>query len=262
MEDMTIAAVAAPSAADSNDTALVSADPADTGDTAAAEEEVVSQTGEAAPDATASSINEDVYLPVYNGEVRPLKASEREEITTLLQLGLKQRAFLPSYERLRALAAANGAKSVQAYIDGLCKTQEEQCRQEAITRYGEEAGARVYELERAAREAAAPPEETAVQSVSDTDRLAAEFAALRKEWSQYHSLRDVPPAVIEIAVKNGISLLDAHNRHVLAEVKRQSRRASDDEAAAVGSSGSLADSGDRKAPSVLEAFRVGLNRRM
>lgn len=262
MDEMTIATVTEVPFSDGDNTALVATDPAAASETDAAEQETVSQTNETAMPAALTEPEEDVYLPVYNGEVRPLKASERKEITTLLQLGLKQRDFLPQYERLKALAAESGAASVKAYIETLCDKQEERFRQEAVERYGEVAGERVYELESAARRASHMSDEHEPPAVTFAEKTAMEFAALQREYPEYTRFEEVPLPVLKLAAENGIALLDAQNRYVFSELKRQARQAEANEAATVGSTGSLADRGEAQISSVMEAFRAGLHRRM
>lgn len=260
MDEQTIAAAAAETAASGDNTVVTATDPVATADNEAAGEAQALQTRTAdAADAPCSP--EGAYLPVYNGEVCPLRMSEREEITKLLQLGMKQREFLPSYERLRRLAANSGAKSVDAYIEALSEQQEAQWRAEAVERYGEEAGARIYELERAAREPQSPPP-AAVHRLGNVERVSDEFMQLQQQQPQYHTLTDVPTTVLSIAAENGISLLDAHNRFTLAEQQRKAGEQRAHSAAARYSTGSLADGGRAASPSVIEAFRAGLYRRM
>lgn len=207
-------------------------------------------------------------MPVYNGEVRPIRANEREEITTLLQLGMKQREFLPSYERLSRLAKENGMPSVKALIDRMCDRHETHLRERAIGQYGEENGQRFYEMDRAQRERryeALMSEEAArgqQQREDDARRLAEQFVQLQQEYPQYADVCQVPQQVLESALQNGISLLDAQNRFVLAEQRRQERQKRDSAAAADGSTGSLGGNAQASKPSVMEAFLAGLHSRL
>lgn len=217
-----------------------------------------------AADERAGQTEETVYMPVYNGEVIPVKASDREQITTLLQLGMKQKAFLPEYEALRQLACDIGAPSVKGLVELLSKQHEERLQREALGRYGEEDGKRFYELQRAERlrrfdrETAALKEEQHEKEREAADRLAEQFVELQTAYPQFADIRQVPYPVVQTALQKGISLLDAQNRFVLSEQRRaaQSRRAQ--EQAARESTGSLADNGEQPENPEMEAFRNGL----
>lgn len=208
----------------------------------------------------------DAYLPVYNGEVRPIRADDRQEITTLLQLGMKQRDFLPQYERLSRLAADHGDRSVKALIDRLCETDEKERLEKAVSLYGEEDGRRFYELELAER--TRRYEETVRQQQDDRQtenrttahRLAEEFVALQHTDPTLHDIRQLPREVIETAVVEGISLVDAHNRFVLAQQQRVEAQAALERDASLRSTGSLSQNGETP-PSAMEAFISGLHSR-
>ncbi len=251
--------------------------PADGGDTASeqaypaendAGEDMTAPSEETAPtdEPTSDTPNPDeMYLPIYNGEVRPVRANDKEEITTLLQLGMKQRDFLPSYERLSRLAAQTG-ESVKAFIDRLCEDSEQKRLEEAIGEFGEEKGRRYYELDRADRERRYTQlcEQQAATDGSDdhAQRLAMEFVQLREMYPQYSDIRQVPPYVTQSALTNGISLLDAHNRFAIAEQQRQQQSRASSAAAATQSTGSLVSGNGNAKSSVLEAFMEGLHSRV
>ncbi|MGN0171548.1 MAG: hypothetical protein ACI39E_02040 [Acutalibacteraceae bacterium] len=262
-----------------DDIAVQQTDPS--ADTADKEEADISEEGQAVPetdpsqappaqnakdaaDEHAGQTEETVYMPVYNGEVIPVKASDREQITTLLQLGMKQKAFLPEYEALRQLACDIGAPSVKGLVELLSKQHEERLQREALERYGEEDGKRFYELQRAERlrrfdrETAALEEEQHEKEREAADRLAEQFVELQTAYPQFADIRQVPYPVVQTALQKGISLLDAQNRFVLSEQRRaaQSRRAQ--EQAARESTGSLADNGEQPENPEMEAFRNGL----
>lgn len=224
-------------------------------------------TDDGAPDAEVLT-EETVYRPVYNGQETVLKASEREEITTLLQLGMKQRDFLPTYERLSFLAREDGAASVKAWVEQLVQEREEAYRELAVSRYGEEAGARYYAMERQERErrytardreAEARSADAQARQARD-ERLAAEMVDLQEQYPQYRSIREVPQAVVDTALRENISLLDAHNRFVLVEQQRCERAEAQGRRAASHSTGSLRGE-PPSAPSAMDAFLAGLHRR-
>ena len=247
----------------------MTADAAHPADTAVGQNET-DKGGETAPSSEENELSlsrgREAYLPVYNGEVRPIRADDRQEITTLLQLGMKQRDFLPQYERLARLAADHGDKSVKALIDRLCETDEKERLEKAVSTYGEENGRRFYELEQAERtrryEETVRQQQTERQEEPRTTahRLAEEFVALQAVEPGLHDIRQLPREVIETAVTEGVSLVDAHNRFVLAQNRRVERQAALEKDASLRSTGSLAQNGETP-PSAMEAFISGLHSR-
>ncbi|MBQ3094260.1 MAG: hypothetical protein IJC52_03720 [Clostridia bacterium] len=211
--------------------------------------------------------DENTYLPVYNGKVCPVRADDRQEITTLLQLGMKQRDFLPSYERLTRMARDLGMPSVKALIDGLCDARENTLLQEALETYGEEHGRRFYELEKAQREqrynelTAEKQAQTRAEAEDDAARLAEQFSELAKVYPQCRDIRELPPSVVQTAIAKNIPLLDAYNRFVIAEQQRQQQQAAQSAKAAAQSTGSLADAVADAPSSAMDAFLSGLHRR-
>jgi len=216
----------------------------------------------------ANPTEETVYRPVYNGQETVLKASEQEEITTLLQLGMKQRDFLPTYERLSFLAKEDGAVSVKAWVEQLVQDREEVYREMAMQRFGDEAGQRYYEMERRERERryTARDEEALARTAEAQkrqerhERLATEMAALQEQYPQCRSIRDVPPSVVETALSENITLLDAYNRFTLSEQQRCERAEIQGRRAALHSTGSLRGE-PSSPPNAMDAFLAGLHRR-
>ena len=254
MEDRMITPAADEMSVGSGDTASTATNPVAVPDNAVKDEATDALTGASEPSDTATP-SAATYLPVYNGKICPVQADNREEITTLLQLGMKQRDFLPQYDRLRSLARDSGAESVAAYIETLCEQQETRRREEAIAQWGEEAGRRIYELERETR-APLPAQQ------EETVDLTAEFAALFAENPAYRSPEDVPDEVFRLAAVNGISLCDAHNRFIISEAARRATALAEQDAAAEAATGSLSDRRGASTPSIIDAFRAGLHRRM
>lgn len=229
------------------------------------------QTASVAADTTAdndmsqgTAAEEGVYLPVYNGEVCPVKATQREEITTLLQLGMKQREFLPVYEQLTRLAKDAGAASVKAFVENLYDREEKQRLEQAVLDFGEENGRRFYELERAERrrryDELAKQEENRLKEGEQqlVSRMANEFQEIRQEHPEYTDIRMLPPSVVKEALEQGISLRDAHNRFLLAEQRRTAMQAASSKAAAAGSTGSLSQKDGDTSSGEREAFLLGL----
>ncbi len=218
----------------------------------------------AALDTASDALPETMYLPVYNGQVHPVAAANRQEITTLLQLGMKQRDFLPVYERLTRLADDAGAASVKAFVEQLYETEEEKRRVAARATFGDENGVRVYELERAQREqryrelvSEQAARESRMQREQETT-LEREFAALAREYPAYTAIEQVPDEVKTLAAVQRISLLDAHNRFVLAEQRRTAQAAAASKAAATESTGSLGGHSGETVSAQREAFLRGL----
>lgn len=215
-------------------------------------------------DTASDTTAESMYLPVYNGQVHPVAAADRQEITTLLQLGMKQRDFLPVYERLTRLADDAGAVSVKAFVEQLYDAEEGKRREAALAAYGEENGTRVYELEREQRERRYM--QLAEEQVLRENRMAQErelslereFAALRREYPAYTAIEQLPEEVRMLAATQRITLLDAQNRFVLAEQRRAAAAAAAGKAAAAGSTGSLASPGGEHVSTEREAFLRGL----
>ncbi|MBQ4617049.1 MAG: hypothetical protein IJB27_01585 [Clostridia bacterium] len=210
----------------------------------------------------------EVYTPVYNGEIISVKASDREEITTLLQLGMKQRDLLPMYEQMTRLAKEEGEPSLKAWVEKRVQEREEMLRLQAVERYGEEDGARFYEMERREREERyrSLSEE---QHRRDEERaawrdrheaMAEEFCALCAMHPDVTAFRQVPDEVFRVRQEEGISLLDAFNRVKLLEERRVQKAHEASRVAAETATGSLAASPEAP-PSAIEAFRAGLRRR-
>lgn len=258
---MTIDPAAALSA-DGVDMTEAAADPAVASDGAGMATTSLETASEQATDPAQAT--DAMYLPVYNGEVCPVRVADRQEVTTLLQLGMKQRDFLPVYERLTRLAGDAGAVSVKAFVEQLYETEEEKRLQSAMATFGEEHGKRVYELEREKREqryAMLAQEQEARENREKDDRQARtqrEFEELRREYPAYTAMHQLPATVVEQAGAKHISLLDAYNRFVLAEQRRAKAAEESGRAAAVGSTGSLAQQGGEPVSAEREAFLRGL----
>ncbi len=250
--------------ADGNDNGAITANPADIAQGTDATV-AVSETADIDTEANGMpTAPEDTYWPVYNGEVCPIKVADREEITTLLQLGMKQRAFLPVYERLTRLAQDANVPSVQAFVEQLYETKEQEYRDAALSAYGDEQGQRVYELEREQRErryAALAAKQQTVEQESEQarqQRLRGEFEEIRRDYPQYTDIRKLPASVIAEAAEKRLSLVDAHNRFVLAEQRRAAAERKAQLAAASVTTGSLSAQTPDTVSAEREAFLMGL----
>lgn len=194
----------------------------------------------------------DVAIKVkFNKQERTYSA---EEAAPLVEMGLKWESFRPHYEKLRYLALIN-EKSVGELIDGLLEESDSRLYSRIMQKTGDEAeAARVFEkekkeLEKRLEQLVQKEEESERQSMLEQkeeieQRLANEFLLLAEEFSgQFGSFADVPEAVVECAVNENISLLDAYLRHQHREAKRiEAERIRQMELSAR-TAGSLSDSG-------------------
>lgn len=249
-----------------DDTAMSESNPTEDIAATASLEEPVQTHAELPEETTEQACEEDVYMPVFKGQTIPIRANDRQEITTLLQLGMKHREFLPTYERLAKLTADVGGRSVTSFIENLCDRQEDLLREQAIAAYGEEAGQRFYEMERESRQHRYEHtqrqlgEELEQLSAMQEEKLASDFLELQAEYPEYTDFHAVEREIVETALEKNISLLDARNRFVLAEQKRREQQARSEQQAADQTTGSLSQNGD-DAPSAMDAFLTGLHRR-
>ncbi len=220
---------------------------------------------EAAPQSAAEEL---VFTPVYNGEVTPIKASDTEEVTTLLQLGMKQRAFLPVYEQLDQLAHESGAKNIAEFVQNAFDYNEQKHLDEAIARYGDEEGKAFYEYQKEQRskaysryqEQTAQAEREAVSSRNEM--LATQFVEMQAEYPEYAEFKDVPKAVVDLALDKGIHLMDAMARFKRSEERKGAQAAATAKKGAEAATGSMTDAADAGADPLWEAFMRGVNSRM
>ena len=183
----------------------------------------VSDTEEATAESAAeSALAEQVYTPVYNGAVIPVKASDTARVTTLLQKGMKFEHMAGELEKLHRLKAMCGTKSVAETIDVILNEKEQARLREYEGAYGTETAKHLMELETANTESFREAEEAADRTSKEAlrVRLATEFSQLQEEYPAVVSARDLPKEVINIAVQKSIPLLDAYNRYTLKEQKR------------------------------------------
>lgn len=104
-------------------------------------------------------------------------------------------------------------------------------------------------------------ESISVEEIDVTDRLAEDFLALAEEFPQFVSPAQLPDAVLDIAARQGISLLDAYLRHRLQEEKKVAAAAEKRQQAANQSAGSLSRGAVQTPPeqdAFLRAFRSAL----
>lgn len=213
--------------------------------TAVAEEET-------AATATPTEAREIVFTPVYNGEVREIRASDTQEITTLLQLGMKHRDFLPVHEQLKQLAHESGAKSVAEFVNNAFERNEQKYLEEAIASFGKEQGERYYAFQKNERSKAFmryQDQEQAAQKQAIDDRnarLAEQFLEMQGEYPEYTEFKAVPEEVVELSIQMNIPLLDAMTRFKRAEERKAAaaaQTAKKGEAATTGAMSSVTETG-------------------
>lgn len=110
-----------------------------------------------------------------------------------------------------------------------------------------------------------PEEESAVPAAEEpvdvTQRLAEEFLVLVEEFPQFTAPSQLPEGVLEMAVEQNISLLDAYLRYRLQEEKKVAAAAEMRQQAAKQSAGSLSRGAAERPPeedAFLRAFRAAL----
>ena len=99
------------------------------------------------------------------------------------------------------------------------------------------------------------------ESEDVTQRLAEDFLALAEEFPQFIHPDQLPDDVLDMAAKQGISLLDAYLRHRLREEKKMAAAAQKRQQAAEQSAGSLSRGAIQTPPeqdAFLRAFRAAL----
>ena len=108
-------------------------------------------------------------------------------------------------------------------------------------------------------------EESAVPAAEEpidvTQRLAEEFLVLAEEFPQFAAPNQLPEGVLEMAVEQNISLLDAYLRYRLQEEKKVAAAAEMRQQAAKQSAGSLSRGAAERPPeedAFLRAFRAAL----
>ena len=180
-----------------------------------------------------------IRVPVrFNHQSRELLG---DEAVAYAQKGLKWEAFREDYDRLRFLAEGKGV-SVSELIEGFMQTDEEHELAEALASCHDEETARqltaLRRQQRMARFEDSATRETAEEQTEKekmSDRLAAEYCALKTAVPEAPSFEQLPKEVIRTAVELGISLFDAYLRYgyeqnrltqAAAETRRQSAQSS------------------------------------
>ena len=223
--------------------------------------------GEEQEEADANQVPVSITLNVAGEE----KEYTPEEAAPLVENGLKWQAFQESYDKLEYLAETIG-KDIPALVDAMMASSEEaaveklkeQCggnEEVAKKLYAYQKQERLSELgEKKAASLRSKEEMTKAQRDKLQDTLAQGYIELAKEIpDKFPSFKDVPRPVVDMAVKKGISLLDAYLRFEHSEnQKRESAKAK--QAAAAGSSAGTMESKPVETAPEIDAFLAGLRR--
>lgn len=206
-----------------------------------------------------------ITVPVrYRHESRALTL---DEASAWSQKGM---CYEPIYEDLRHLAVTMG-KSVPEFVETLKAANEHSLYERLLEEAGgnEDVAKRLLELEKqkfnAAYDASKNADLDAEKSETTAlqERLAADFEELRAEYPEVTEFKQLPQAVVKLAIDRKIPLMDAYARHLRAENRRISAAAQSAATAATASTGSQANtSGEPIADAAEAAFLRGLGAAM
>lgn len=223
--------------------------------------------GEEQEEADANQVPVSITLNVAGEE----KEYTPDEAAPLVENGLKWQAFQESYDKLEYLAETIG-KDIPALVDAMMASSEEAAVEKLKEQCGgnEEVAKKLYAYqkqerlsklgEKKAASLRSKEEMTKAQRDKLQDTLAQGYIELSKEIpDKFPSFKDVPRPVVDMAVKKGISLLDAYLRFEHSEnQKRESAKAK--QAAAAGSSAGTMESKPVETAPEIDAFLAGLRR--
>lgn len=206
---------------------------------------------QANPEADPESEPEPPVVRVkFNRQVREYSI---EEATPYVEMGLKYESFKPTYEKLKFIATTSGL-SIPDLVDKLLETNEHTVYEQILEKAGgnEEIAKELHEAKKAERqrkyqellqqEKEREEKEFEAERQAERERLANEFIELKNATDgKFAEFKDVPKAVLNLAQKRNISLLDAYLRFELEESKKREAAARKQAEAAKSSVGSLAD---------------------
>jgi len=227
------------------------------------------ETGNDVGSSLAASVESEpiTYMPVYNGKVVPITGDKKAEIETLIQKGMKYDSMSETLEKLNSIAAHLKHNTIREWADATYADMEKTLREDAIREYGPEDGEELYRLRKEERErrfrtyAEKEAEEDSKTRAALEEAIAAQFMELQEVYPEYHSVKEIPQKVVNLALEKGISLLDAKNRIALQQQRQAAAAAQKQESNANASTGSLAGRAEVSNPK-LEAFLAGLNQRI
>lgn len=249
------------------DTAESPADAETMGETAETQStEPATEGGEGTtPPSEAAEEATPITVPVrYKHESRALTL---DEASAWSQKGM---CYEPVYEDIRRLAVTMG-KSVPEFVETLKTANEHSLYDRLLEEAGgnEDVARRLLELEKqkfsAAYDASKNADRDAEKSETTAlqERLAADFEELSAEYPEVTEFKQIPQAVVKLAIDKKIPLMDAYARHLRAESKKISAAAQSAATAATASTGSQAGAADEHTADAAEAaFLRGLGAAM
>ena len=206
-----------------------------------------------------------ITVPVrYRHESRALTL---DEASAWSQKGM---CYEPIYEELRHLAVTMG-KSVPEFVETLKAANEHSLYDRLLEEAGgnEDVAKRLLELEKQKFNAAYDASKNAdldaekSEGAALQERLAADFEELSAEYPEVTEFKQIPQAVVKLAIDRKIPLMDAYARHLRAENKKISAAAQSAATAATASTGSQAGAADGHPADAAEtAFLRGLSAAM
>ncbi|MDD3832672.1 MAG: hypothetical protein PHR18_02070 [Oscillospiraceae bacterium] len=181
-----------------------------------------------------------------------------EQAVPLVEMGLKWESFRPQHEKLRYMALSRG-KSVSQLIDLVQEDYHEKLYTRLLDECsGNEVAAnrlletQKEEMQRRYEQACAREQKRQEQQdlrAGLEERLADDFLLLAREIpDRFAGFDDVPSVVVDSAIKENLSLLDAYLRYELHEKKKAAAAQITQAQASARSAGSLG--GERNTPEI------------
>lgn len=199
----------------------------------------------------------------YNHRIRSLT---KDEAAKYAQMGLAYEAQADTRGKLDFLAAVGGKKSAKELVDELYQAHEDR-----ILAQAKEKADGDPELEKSLVEAMRLQSKSAYdrllqtrqdddkrQEQTEIERIAKDFIALQKDFSEYKTFSDVPMEIVNIAQREGVSLLDAKLRYDYRQVKKTKAAQESAQKAKEASAGSAQDNGDNKNSGAFDALMRGI----
>lgn len=212
-------------------------------------------------DESAPPVEEQLLTVKFNKQLRALS---REDATNYAQKGMKYDAISPMLDTLKYVAASEG-KTLAELVEAIRKQNEDNVYSRIMERCGDEEIAKeLLEVEKgkhkAAYESLLEREKNEENETDEavTQRLADEFADLKKEFPQFTEFKKVPQSVVKESVQKGVSLLDAYLRYEHRERVRSDNAKTSQAAAAKASTGSQQSDGTATMSPVEAAMMKGL----
>lgn len=187
---------------------------------------------------------EQRYPVAYGEDTRELTV---EEMTAYAQRGMRYDEIAPVWDELSRLAAER-RETPEQLVKGIAAAEERVLYDRLLREAkGDRSVAdrlmRLAKSERqAARDNAEREKSVAAENArkTQTERLAAEFVELQGEFPQLREFKELPKAVVTMAVNKNMHLVDAYLRYRHAENRKIEQNTKSQQAAAMSAIGSLA----------------------